>query len=136
MKRLAGIRKTGALVGRSLAAACLWMGNGSSFGMSDLHARPDQMTSGTSTPVVGPVANGHGPVVNVLSLWTGQSGLDNGPVEIDFYGLTTAGTYVLDVAGTATGGVPMWHEGLTDPERYTDEAPVRILASCEFSALP
>jgi hypothetical protein len=93
-------------IGDSLVATLnLDTSNGNSFGMSDLQARLYQITSGTTTPVVGPVANGQGPVVNVLSLWKGQSGLDNAPVQIDFSGLTTAGTYVLDVAGTATGSV-------------------------------
>jgi hypothetical protein len=79
---------------------------GTSFGMSDLQARLYQITSGTTTPVVGgQVVSGQSPVVHVLSLWQGQGapGLDTQPFQVDFSGLTTAGTYVLDIAGTATG---------------------------------
>jgi hypothetical protein len=76
---------------------------GTSAGMSDLQARLYQIASGTTTPVVGPVVSGQAPVVSVLSLWQGAHGLNTQPIQIDFAGLTTAGTYVLDVAGTATG---------------------------------
>ncbi len=102
---------------------------GKSFGMSDLQARLYQITSGTTTPVVGPVANGQGPVVNVLSLWKGTPGLDTGTVEIDFSGLTTAGTYVLDVAGTATGNLGGQYFGGLDLEPVPLPATTWLLLS-------
>lgn len=102
---------------------------GKSFGMSDLQARLYQITSGTTTPVLGPVARGQGPVVNVLSLWKGQSGPDTGTVEIDFSGLTTAGTYVLDVAGTATGDLGGQYFGGLDLEPVPLPATTWLLLS-------
>jgi hypothetical protein len=74
-----------------------------SFGMSDLQMRLYQITSGTSTPVVGQSLAGQPSVVKVISPWLGAPGPDNQQIQADFSGLTAAGTYVLDIAGTATG---------------------------------
>ena len=79
---------------------------GKSFGMSDLQARLYQITSGTSTPVVGgQIVSGQSPVVSVISLWQGKGtpGPDSGSFEVDFSGLTKAGTFVLDIAGSSSG---------------------------------
>jgi hypothetical protein len=102
---------------------------GTSFGMSDLQARLYQITSGTVTPVIGPVVSGQSPVVNVLSLWQGSQGLDSQPLQIDFSGLTTAGTYVLDVAGTATGTSGGQYIGALDLEPVPLPASTGLLLS-------
>jgi hypothetical protein len=102
---------------------------GTSAGMSDLQARLYQIASGTTTPVVGPVVSGQSPVVSVLSLWQGAPGLDTQRIQIDFAGLTTAGTYVLDVAGTATGSDGGQYIGALDLEPVPLPATTWLLLS-------
>jgi hypothetical protein len=75
-----------------------------SFSMMDLQMRLYQITSGTDTPVVGQSLIGQPSVVHVVSPWVGTPGVDTQEIVASFSGLTTAGTYVLDIAGTATGG--------------------------------
>jgi hypothetical protein len=74
-----------------------------SFGMADLQMRLYQITPGTSTPVVGQSLIGQSSVLSVISPWVGTPGADTQQIVANFSGLTTAGTYVLDIAGTATG---------------------------------
>jgi hypothetical protein len=76
-----------------------------SFSMSDLQVRLYQITSGTTSPVVGgTISAGTPPVVAVISKWEGNApGPDSTPVVENFTGLQAGATYALDVAGTATG---------------------------------
>lgn len=74
-----------------------------SFGMADLQMRLYEISPGSSTPVVGQSLIGQPSVVSVISPWVGTPGADTQQIVANFSGLTTAGTYVLDIAGTATG---------------------------------
>ena len=73
------------------------------FSVSNLQFRLYQITSGTTAPVIGGSlkdSNGNliPPVVAVKS-----AGVSTALVAANFTGLQTDGTYVLDVAGTASG---------------------------------
>jgi hypothetical protein len=74
-----------------------------SFGMADLQMRLYEITPGTATPVVGQSLLGQSSVISVISPWVGTPGSDTRQIVASFSGLTTAGTYVLDIAGVATG---------------------------------
>ncbi len=78
------------------------------FSVSNLQFRLYQITSGTTAPVIGGSlkdSNGNliPPVVAVKSAWQGNTGVSTALVAAYFTGLQTDGTYVLDVAGTASG---------------------------------
>jgi len=72
------------------------------FQLTNVQFRLYEITAGTTTPVVGGSLTGN-PVVSVLTGWYGQSGVESGAISKSFTGLQTTGTYVLDIAGTATG---------------------------------
>jgi hypothetical protein len=73
------------------------------FALSNVQFRLYQITSGTTAPVVGGSLTGNPSVVSVLTKWKGQSGVDNTAISASFSGMQSTGTYVLDIAGTATG---------------------------------
>lgn len=73
------------------------------FALSNVQFRLYQITLGTTTPVVGGSLAGNPSVVSVLTGWRGQSGVDNSTISGTFGGLQSTDTYVLDIAGTATG---------------------------------
>lgn len=74
-----------------------------SFGMADLQMRLYELIPGSSTPVVGQSLIGQPSVLSVISPWVGKPGDDIQQIVANFSGLTPSGTYVLDIAGTATG---------------------------------
>src|ERR1700692_35686 len=71
-----------------------------SFALTNVQFRLYQITSGTTSPVVGSLA-GDPSVVSVLTGWQGQSGVENSALSATFTGLQSTNTYVLDIAGTA-----------------------------------
>ncbi len=73
------------------------------FALSNLQFRLYEITAGTTTPVVGGTLAGNPSVVSVESAWQGHAGADSSTISASFTGLQTTGTYVLDIAGTATG---------------------------------
>ena len=73
-----------------------------SFGMTNLQFRLYQITAGTS-PVVGGISAGAGNVVSVVTGWQGNAGVDTSQITASFSGLVAGDTYVLDIAGTASG---------------------------------
>lgn len=97
-----------------------------SFSMMDLQMRLYQITSGTSTPIVGQSLSGQPSLVSVISGWVGSPGAATQEIVANFSGLTTAGTYVLDIAGTATGSSGGQYFGALDLQ------PVPLPASTWF----
>jgi hypothetical protein len=73
------------------------------FSLSNVQFRLYEITAGSTSPVVVGSLSGNPSVVSVLSPWQGKSGVDNAAITASFSGLDPAGTYVLDIAGTATG---------------------------------
>jgi hypothetical protein len=97
-----------------------------SFSMMDLQMRLYQITSGTSSPIVGQSLSGQPSLVSVISGWVGTPGMATQEIVANFSGLTTSGTYVLDIAGTATGGSGGQYFGALDLQ------PVPLPASAWF----
>jgi hypothetical protein len=62
-----------------------------------------RLRRGSTSPVVGASLAGNPSVVAVFSPWQGQSGIDNTVISASFSDLQATGTYVLDIAATATG---------------------------------
>jgi hypothetical protein len=73
------------------------------FALDNVQFRLYQITAGSTQPVVGAISAGTAPVVSVLTGWMGISGTDTSSISAYFTGLTSSGTYVLDVAGTTSG---------------------------------
>ncbi len=99
----------------------------SSFGMSDLQMRLYDIGTSSTTPVVG--GSLAVPGVTVISPWLGSHGPATQQITADFSGLMPGDTYVLDIAGTATGSSGGLYIGALDLQPVPLPASLWLLVS-------